>query len=88
MKTPDTPDTVERRADRNIFKPHAKALLRAAAASIRYALQNGEQPVTDLLTAPEPEWWTPGHGTWEEALAISRKPYPAGTEWPKTNSQR
>lgn len=54
LKTPDTPDSVERRADWNMFKPHAKALLRAAATSIRYALQNSKQPVTDLLTAPEP----------------------------------
>ncbi len=51
---PNTPDTVERRSDWNTFKPHAKALLRAAAASIRSALQNGKQPSTDLLTAPEP----------------------------------
>jgi AmmeMemoRadiSam system protein B/AmmeMemoRadiSam system protein A len=53
-EAPKAPDTVERRADWNIFKPHAKALLRAAATGIRYALQNGKQPHTDLLTAPEP----------------------------------
>ncbi len=49
----DTPDSAERRAGWNIFKPHAKTLLRAAATSVRHALQAGNPPSTDLQSAPE-----------------------------------
>ncbi len=36
-----------------------------------------------LLTAPDAEWWATDHDLWTEKLKDVKKPYPAGTEFPK-----
>ena len=41
-----------RRSDIDIYRAHAKNLLRAAASCIRYALRHGRQPRVDIAEAP------------------------------------